>query len=80
MRGRFPNGYNPKAFTVWYDRWKGRGWMWRERKNSPHRVDPETDVMEADGYDSRVHAQAGIRAELRERENRLASSELRAAN
>ncbi len=80
MRGRFPNGCNPKGFTTWYDRWNGREWCWRERDNSPHRVDPETDVTEGDGYPTRRAAQKAVCDEIREREQRLADCDLRAAN
>jgi hypothetical protein len=60
----------PKDFKVWYDRWETHSWVWREKANSRCRSDPETDVTEGQGYDSRRDARLAIEEELRERECR----------
>jgi len=55
------------GFSVWYDRWNGRKWCWREKASSRHVLDAETDVREGTGYPSERAAYEAVCAELKRR-------------
>ena len=56
------------GFSVWFDRWKGRGWCWREKASSKRVLDPETDVRYGEGYSGEREACEAICAEIRRRD------------
>lgn len=58
--------YPPFGFSVWYDRHRGRGWCWRERKPKGN---PD-DLTSGDGLPSRATAIEVVRGELRRRGER----------
>lgn len=58
-----PRAYPPFGFSVWYDRHRGKGWCWRERRPSG----PEDDVTEGKHLPSRLAGIEAVRAELRRR-------------
>lgn len=51
------------AFKVWWDRWNGNRWCWRECANSPFHSTSE-DVTGGQGYGSNRAARGAIRSEL----------------
>lgn len=55
------------GFTIWWDRWNGDGWCWRERPDSPFRCG-EDDVRDGRGYRSKMAARGAIRGELMRRQ------------
>lgn len=60
------------GFTIWWDRWNGDSWCWRERPDSPfHRG--KNDVREGRNYRSKMAARAAIRQELMRRQTQPAS-------
>lgn len=61
-----------KGFTIWWDRWNGDGWCWRERPDSPFRRE-EDDVTEGRKYRSKMAARASIRQEILRRREHVAS-------
>jgi len=55
------------GFTLWWDRWNGDGWCWRERTDSTFRFSGE-DITEGRKYRSKMAARAAIRQELSRRQ------------
>lgn len=62
------------GFAIWYDRWNGDAWCWRERPDSAFRRDNDDDVSEGRGYRSKMAVRAAIRAELMRRQGETASA------
>lgn len=55
------------GFALWWDRWNGDSWCWRELPDSPFHA-AEDDVTEGRGYRSKMAARAAIRAEIMRRQ------------
>lgn len=62
-------GSTVPGFTLWWDRWNGDGWCWRELPDSPFRSGD--GVNEGRGYRSKMAARSGIRAELVRRQSQI---------
>ena len=62
------------GFTIWWDRWNGDAWCWRERTDSPFRREGTDDVTEGRNYRSKMAARASIRQELMRRRSAGASA------
>lgn len=60
------------GFTIWWDRWNGDAWCWRERPDSPFRRS-EHDLTEGRNYRSKMAARAAIRQELMRRQGQAVS-------
>lgn len=56
----------PFGFSVWYDRHRGRGWCWRERRPS----DEAADVSEGESFATQTAAIQAVREELAARKER----------
>lgn len=63
--------FPPFGFSVWYDRHRGRGWCWRERKAS----EAEDDVTSGEHFDGKTAACQAVREELRARKERAEAKE-----
>jgi hypothetical protein len=58
--------FPPFGFSVWYDRHRGRGWCWRERRAS----EAKADTAEGEGFGSKTAAVQAVREELQGRKQR----------
>lgn len=68
------------GFTIWWDRWNGDAWCWRERPDSPFRRENADDVTEGSRYRSKMAVRAAIRAELMRRQSETASAAAKTAD
>lgn len=65
--------FPPFGFSVWYDRHKGRQWMWRERHPSGDTIrdrDAGLALTEGEGFASKTAACVAVREELARRRDR----------
>lgn len=62
------------GFAIWYDRWNGYKWCWRERPDSAFRRPGSDDVTEGRSFRSKMATRASIRAELMRRQGDSASA------
>lgn len=60
-------GQSLPGFTIWWDRWNGGGWCWRELPSSPFRTGAD-DVTEGRGFRSKMAARGAIRNEIMRRQ------------
>ena len=63
------------GFSIWYDRWNGHGWCWRELPDSPFRTTGNDAVTEGRGLRSKMAARGAIREEIMRRRSESATAQ-----
>jgi hypothetical protein len=66
-------GVTIPGFTIWFDRWNGHGWCWRELPGSPF-SQGDDDVTEGRNLRSKMAARGAIREEIMRRQHKTASA------